>query len=156
MIPTIVQGIAMAFFFTPLVALTLSGLPPERIAAASGLSNFVRITAGAVGASLATTMWERRAALHHTQLAEAVNQASPAAMAAVSKLQSQGLGLDQAYAVINRMIDQQAAMLGANDLFRVSAILYILLIPVIWLARPVRAPAAAGSAGAAAAGGGAH
>jgi DHA2 family multidrug resistance protein len=152
MIPTIVQGIAMAFFFTPLVALTLSGLPPERIAAASGLSNFVRITAGAVGASLATTMWERRAALHHTQLAEAVNQASPAAMAVVSKLQSQGLGLDQAYAVINRMIDQQAAMLGANDLFRVSAILYILLIPVIWLARPVRAPAAAGAA----AGGGAH
>jgi DHA2 family multidrug resistance protein len=152
MIPTIVQGIAMAFFFTPLVALTLSGLPPERIAAASGLSNFVRITAGAVGASLATTMWERRAALHHTQLAEAVNQASPAAMAIVSKLQSQGLGLDQAYAVINRMIDQQAAMLGANDLFRVSAILYILLIPVIWLARPVRAPAAAGAA----AGGGAH
>jgi len=152
MIPTIVQGIAMAFFFTPLVALTLSGLPPERIAAASGLSNFVRITAGAVGASLATTMWESRAALHHTQLAEAINPASPGAMAVVAKLQAHGLGPEQAYAVINRLIDQQAAMLGANDLFRISAILYIVLIPVIWLARPVRSPAAAGAA----AGGGAH
>jgi DHA2 family multidrug resistance protein len=138
LIPTIIQGIAMAFFFIPLVALTLSGLPPERIAAATGLSNFARITAGAVGASLATTMWESRQTLHHAQLAEAINQASPGAMASVAKLQAQGLSSDQAYAVINRLIDQQSAMLGANDLFWISAILFLALIPVIWLARPVR------------------
>jgi DHA2 family multidrug resistance protein len=138
LIPTVIQGIAMAFFFIPLVALTLSGLPPERIAAATGLSNFARITAGAVGASLATTMWESRQTLHHAQLAEAINQASPGAMAAVAKLQAQGLSSDQAYAVINRLIDQQSAMLGANDLFWISAILFLALIPVIWLARPVR------------------
>jgi DHA2 family multidrug resistance protein len=148
MIPTIVQGIAMAFFFVPLVSLILSGLPPERIAAASGLSNFVRITAGAVGASLATTMWESRAALHHAQLAEAINQASPGAMSVIARLQAQGLGADQAMAIINRLIDQQAAMLGANDLFRVSAILYLVLIPVIWLARPVRSAAPVDAGGA--------
>ena len=34
--PIIMQGAAMAFFFIPLVTLTLSGLPPERIPAASG------------------------------------------------------------------------------------------------------------------------
>jgi len=48
MIPTIIQGVAMAFFFIPLVTITLSGLPPDRIPAASGLSNFLRITAGGV------------------------------------------------------------------------------------------------------------
>ncbi|HEY0202223.1 MAG TPA: DHA2 family efflux MFS transporter permease subunit, partial [Burkholderiaceae bacterium] len=48
MVPTIVQGAAMAFFFIPLVTITLSGLPPDRIPAASGLSNFCRITMGAV------------------------------------------------------------------------------------------------------------
>jgi DHA2 family multidrug resistance protein len=145
LIPTVIQGIAMAFFFTPLVSLILSGLPPERIAAASGLSNFVRITAGAVGASLATTLWESRAALHHAQLAETINLASPGAMASLRQLQAQGLGYEQSLAVINRLIDQQAAVLGANDLFRLSAWLFLLLIPVIWLARPVRAakPAAA-------------
>jgi DHA2 family multidrug resistance protein len=145
LIPTVIQGIAMAFFFTPLVSLILSGLPPERIAAASGLSNFVRITAGAVGASLATTLWESRAALHHAQLAETINLASPGAMASLRQMQAQGLGYEQSLAVINRLIDQQAAVLGANDLFRASAWLFLLLIPVIWLARPVRAgkPAAA-------------
>ena len=40
---------------------------------ASGMSNFVRITAGAVGTSIFTTLWENRAALHHAQLAEAIN-----------------------------------------------------------------------------------
>ena len=68
MIPTLIQGIGMAFFFIPLITLTLSGLPPERVPAASGLSNFVRITAGAVGTSVSTTFWERRATLHHAQL----------------------------------------------------------------------------------------
>ncbi len=52
MIPTIIQGAAVACFFIPLVSITLSGLPPERIASASGLTNFVRITAGAIGTSI--------------------------------------------------------------------------------------------------------
>ena len=55
----------MAFFFIPLLTLTLSGLTPDRIPAATGLSNFVRIPAGAVGTSIATTMWDNRIAVHH-------------------------------------------------------------------------------------------
>src|SRR6266496_2678784 len=46
MVPTIIQGAAMAIFFIPLVTLSLSGLSPDRIPAASGLFNFARITAG--------------------------------------------------------------------------------------------------------------
>ena len=83
-IPTIIQGIAMAFFFIPLVTITLSGLTPDRIPAASGLSNFLRITAGAMGTSITTTLWENRAALHHSQLAETVNQGNNAATSAMS------------------------------------------------------------------------
>jgi len=138
LVPTIVQGIAMAFFFTPLVSLTLSGLPPEKIPAASGLSNFARITAGAVGASLATTLWENRQALHHAQLSEAIQPANAVATGVLARLQAGGLDPQQALAVVNRLIDQQAAMLGANDLFRASAWLFLLLIPVVWLARPVK------------------
>ena len=36
MIPTIIQGVAMAFFFIPLVTITLSGLTPDRIAGRLG------------------------------------------------------------------------------------------------------------------------
>src|SRR3546814_10724163 len=97
----------MAFFFIPLVALTLSGLPPSSIPAASGLSNFARITAGAFGASLYTTVWENRTALHHARLSEAIDSASSTAGAAVHRLQALGMDPQQALAAVNRMIDQQ-------------------------------------------------
>jgi MFS transporter, DHA2 family, multidrug resistance protein len=148
--PTVLQGIAVAFFFIPLVTITLSGLRPDQIPAASGLSNFARITAGAFGTSIATTLWESRAVLHHTQLAEAVNPASPATQSALAGLTAGGLSPEMALAQINRLVDQQAFTMAATDLFWGSAVLFVCLIPVIWLSRP---QATAGSADAAA---GAH
>jgi len=52
--------------------------------------------------------------------------------------------------LMSRMADQQAFMRSVNDIFYVSAVLFLLLIAVVWLARP---PKGAGSAEAAA---GAH
>jgi DHA2 family multidrug resistance protein len=146
--PIVLQGAAMAFFFIPLVTLTLSGLPPDRIPAASGLSNFLRITAGAFGTSIATTMWEDRSILHHAQLTEAVNHGSGAATQYMQNMQASGFSADQTMLALNRTIDVQAYMLGANDIFYASALLFVMLIGVVWLARPVKG----GSAGEAAAG----
>ena len=146
MIPTIIQGVAMAFFFIPLVTITLSGLPPEQIPAASGLTNFARISAGAFGTSLATTLWESRASLHHAQLAEAVNPASPAAQSVLSGLAASGLSPQQALSQVNRLVDQQAFMLAANDIFYVSAALFLVLIPLVWLSHPQRGGAGAEAA----------
>ena len=146
MIPTIIQGVAMAFFFIPLVTITLSGLPPERIAAASGLSNFLRITAGAVGTSVATTVWENRATLHHAQLTDVMSQGTAAANSAIAGLRASGLAPDQVLGQLNRMIDQQAYMVAATDVFYGSAILFLLLIPLVWLAKPTRGAGASDAA----------
>jgi DHA2 family multidrug resistance protein len=153
MIPTIIQGVAMAFFFIPLMTITMSGLPPERMPAASGLTNFVRITAGAMGTSISTTLWESRAALHHTQLAEAVNPSNPAAQATLAGLQAAGLSAQQALAQVNQLVTQQAFMLAAADIFYLSAGLFLLLIPLVWLTHPQKA---AGGGGAMDAAAGAH
>jgi DHA2 family multidrug resistance protein len=151
MIPTIIQGVAMAFFFIPLVTITLSGISPDRIPAASGLSNFVRITAGSFGTSIATTIWQDRAAMHHAQISEYVNQGSIATNSALTGLAGAGLTPGQALGTINRLVDQQAYMLAANDVFYVSALIFLLLIPLVFLTRHTKA--GAGSADAAA---GAH
>jgi len=148
MIPTIIQGAAMAFFFIPLVTLTLSGLSPDRIPAASGLSNFARITAGAFGTSIATTLWEDRAALHHAQLSESISTGSGATSQALANFSAAGLSPEQGQAQLNRLVDQQAFMLGANDVFYASALLFVLLIGIVWLARPVRNGAVADAGGA--------
>jgi DHA2 family multidrug resistance protein len=138
MIPTIIQGVGMAFFFIPLSTITLSGLPPDRIAAASGLTNFARITAGAFGTSISTTLWESRASLHHAQLAESVNAGSPATQSAIAGLQSSGFSPEQVLGMINQMVNQQAFTMAAVDIFYISAILFVLLIPIVWLSHPQR------------------
>ena len=139
MIPTVIQGFGMAFFFVPLMTLIMSDLPPERIPAASGLTNFARITAGAFGTSIATTLWENRAALHHAQLTESINNASLPATQALAGLSSQGMSREQGFFFINRLIDQQAFTLSADDIFFQSAIVFLSLIVVIWLAKPTHA-----------------
>jgi DHA2 family multidrug resistance protein len=148
-VPIIVQGAAMAFFFVPLISLILSGLAAERVPAASGLSNFARILCGSFGTSIATTLWDNRAILHHAQLTEYVTSSSQATQQYIQTLQSGGLSLQQAGAAINRTIDVQSHLLAANDLFWISSVLFLLMVGVVWLARPIKAstsPAAMGGA----------
>ena len=153
MLPTIIQGAAMAFFFIPLTTITLSGLSPDKIPAASGLSNFARITVGSFGTSIATTVWQDRAAMHHAQLVESVNIGSSATNGVLSGLAGAGLNPEQALAQVNRLVDQQAFMLAANDVFYASAFIFLLLIPFVWLSRPLRSAAGGGAASADAAAG---
>jgi len=130
------------------MTITLSGLSPDRIPAASGLSNFVRITAGSFGTSIATTLWQDRAAMHHAQLSEYVNLGSSATTSTLSGLSASGLTHDQALATIDRLANQQAYMLAANDIFFASAVIFLLLIPLVFLTRRVRASGAGGDAAA--------
>jgi len=153
LVPTFIQGLALATFFIPLIALSLSGLSPERIPSASGLINFARITAGSFGTSITTTVWDRRATLHHAQLVEHLTQSDPVAGQAFSNLQAGGFGADQSYALVNRLVDQQAFMLSANDIFYVSGLLFLGLIVLVWFARPQRTGGGGGASEAAA---GAH
>ena len=142
LIPTIVQGAAMAFFFIPLQAIIFSGMAPDKMPAAAGLSNFVRITAGAVGTSIFTTAWENRAVLHHAELAEQVTSSSSAAAAALGQLGAGGYDSAQALATVNRLVDQQAYTMAVTDIFLASAILFVLLLGFVWLTKPARGGAA--------------
>ncbi len=147
LVPTVLQGAAMAFFFIPLQAIVFSGLTPDRMPSAAGLSNFVRITAGAVGTSLFTTIWENRAVLHHAQLSETLTRSNTTATSALANLTASGLTQEQALASINRMVDQQAYTMAVTDLFYVSALLFLLLVGIVWLAkRPEKIAAGGGGA----------
>src|ERR1700742_1858821 len=88
--PLAVQGIAMSTFFVAMLTISLDGIPPERIPSASGISNFTRITAGGFAASIITTMWDRREALHQSRLADHTSAFDPAMQAAVTHLHGFG------------------------------------------------------------------
>ena len=133
--PLMVQGIAMSTFFVAMLTISLDGIRPERIPSASGISNFARITAGGFAASITTTMWDRREALHQTRLAESSSAYSPAMQAALDHLHHLGFSDLQAYGVLTRTLTSQAYMLASDDLFWISGWLSIAMIALIWLAR---------------------
>ena len=150
-IPTILQGAAMAAFFVPLVSITMSGLAPDKIASAAGLSNFVRMTAGAFGTSLVTTLWDSRTTLHHAQLTEHIQTGTLATDQALAGMRAAGLSETQSLATLNNMINQQAATMSATDIFYISSGIFLLLVAMVWFAKRVKAPAGAQEAA-----GGAH
>jgi len=88
------------------------------------LFNFARITAGSFGTSITTTVWDRRATLHHAQLIEHLTPNDPVTAQALGNLHAGGVGPDQSYALLNRMVDAQAFMLSADDIFYVSGLLF--------------------------------
>ncbi|MDR3433124.1 MAG: multidrug efflux MFS transporter permease subunit EmrB [Rouxiella aceris] len=146
--PQFIQGFAVGCFFMPLITITLSGLPPSRMAAASSLSNFTRTLAGSIGTSITTTMWTDRESLHHTHMTESITPFNPVATQAYSQLQGMGMSQQQASGWIARQITDQGLIISANEIFWAAGGVFIVLLVVVWFAR---APFTAGGEG-----GGAH
>ncbi len=142
-LPILVQGIAMSTFFIALVTIALDGVEPERLPSATGISNFARITAGGFAASIVTTLWDRREALHQTRLAETSSVFDPALQQAQAQLHQFGFTEPQGYGLLTHELMQQAYLLASLDLFWISGWLTVAMIGLVWLAR--RAVSGAGA-----------
>ena len=134
--PQFLQGLAVACFFMPLTTISFAGLKPHQLASASSLSNFLRTLSGSIGASIINTIWERREAVHHEALTEAINPYNPVSQQALQSLQQVGMSEAQSGSYLAREITRQAFVMGSNEIFYVSAGLFILMIGFIWLAKP--------------------
>ena len=138
-LPMFFQGIGGALFFISTVAISFSNLPPDRLPLASGLSNFVRISAGAFGTSIGTTVWEARSRHHRVHLIEAASREGWSLdQPFFDPFRNVGMDQEQIRAQLERLIDQQAATLAVNDVFLATMFLYLLLIVPVLLANPVR------------------
>jgi DHA2 family multidrug resistance protein len=138
-LPMFIQGAANVMFFLPLTALGLRSMTPEKMPGATGLQNFLRYMGGAVGASLAITLWEDRAKLHRAQLAEHVVRGDPATESMLRALEARGYAPDQALAHIDHALEVEARMMSTVDLFWLSGVLFLALAVVVWLANAPRA-----------------
>ena len=147
-VPRVIQGLGIVTFFVPLTTLTLAGLPPNMIASASGLMTFTRIIGASFGTSLSITLWERRTAYHHSVLVENATPYSPVTADTLAGLHGAGFDGSNDLAVLDQLAHHQAVMLATNDFFLFSALLFAVLMVIVWFARPSGSakPAAADSA----------
>jgi DHA2 family multidrug resistance protein len=134
--PRLLQGVGIAFFFTPLISIVISGIPGHRIASALGLANFFRILGGSFGTSISVTMWDNREAIHHSQLVESITHYNPVSVQAIQNLNDIGFDTTSSYAMLTRTITNQAFMLSTNDLFWLAGCIFMGLLTIIWFTKP--------------------
>ncbi len=140
-VPLLVQGVGMCVFFVAMLTILLDGIEPARIPAASGLSNFLRIVAGAAGTSITTTFWDRHAALHQSQLAEVTSISDPRITQPLNTLNSLGLSDLQSIGTLTRALSREAYLLSALDFFWIASWISVVMIGFVWLCkRPQSGP----------------
>ncbi len=139
--PLALRGAALGFLFVPLTLATLIGLHGKDMADATGLYNLARQIGGSMGIALLSTFLDHRTAMHRAVLVENINLYGAAALDRISALQqyfvSQGSALpvahQQALALINQQVQGQASVLGFEDVFRISAIVFVAALPLLLL-----------------------
>ncbi len=150
--PLIARGVTTVMMFLPLSLASLGPLPREEMAAGSGFYNLSRQLGGTFGIALLTLVVERRTALHRAHLVEHLTTANPLLQERLIALQTwlqqrapgSGEGQAQALQLLSQQVDRQAALLAYGDVFRVVALLFLVVIPlVLLLGRP--RPAASGA-----------
>ena len=134
--PRLLQGVAVAFFFIPINQILLSGVTPERMAAASGLSNFFRTLSGSMGTAIVTTLWAHRTQVHEVRLAENLTANGVASQSYLDGLSQAGVQGNAGYAQVQGLIHAQSAMLATSEVFWGIAILFGVLIGFVWLTKP--------------------
>lgn len=144
-LPRLVQGLGVSLFFVPLVQIALADIPPQLLASASGVFNFIRIMVGSgFGTAIFVTLWDRRTTLHHSQLGESINAYRPVVTQAQAQVHQLGLSSDSTNQFLDLVVEQQAAMLGLNDVFWLCGWIFLAMIPFLWLCRSNRAPVLVG------------
>ncbi|OTG63483.1 DHA2 family efflux MFS transporter permease subunit [Acinetobacter silvestris] len=126
--PQIIQGFAVPFFFIPLTNIALGAVRPDEIASAAGLMNFVRTMAGAIGASIAVTIWDDHSKLARSEIVSTMHTESTQ-----QQLVQHGLSPESALGVISSLVDKEALTLSVNHVFLIFAMIFIFAGLIIWL-----------------------
>ena len=128
-LPQMIQGFAVPFFFIPLTNLALASVKVEEIASAAGLMNFLRTMAGAVGASLAVTIWDDHAKVARSEMVSNLN-----IQHTQESLIAQGYSEGSVLGIVSNLVDKEAMTLSVNHVFLILSIVFLIAAIIIWLA----------------------
>jgi MFS transporter, DHA2 family, multidrug resistance protein len=141
------QGVGMGLMFIPLTTITNDPIPVERMGNATSIFNLMRNIGASIGISMVLAIQTRHAQMHVNSLTANVTPSSLQAQGMVSGMKSmimaQG-GADPATAqrmangMIENLIRQQAAIMSFNDIFWLLAVIFLCMLPLIFLMRPPR------------------
>jgi DHA2 family multidrug resistance protein len=141
--PQFLQGIGLGLLFVPLTTITMNHVPREKMGNATSIFNLMRNIGGSLGIAGSTTLLARRGQLHVHDLGAHVDPYSLGARNMLESLKaffvSRGADLAtataQAEAAVAGLVRRQATMVAFSDVFRLLALLFIVMLPLILLMR---------------------
>jgi len=147
------QGAGLAFIFVPLTVLSMDPIPKHETGYATSLYSVMRNIGSSMGVSFVTTWIARRSQFNQSLLAAHVTDISPLTRQALERAQGMFLrgGSDpvtasrRAQAMLYGAVQQQAALLSFLSVFRLMGILFLLLIPLVFMVRKPKGKGAAGA-----------
>lgn len=136
----IISGIGLSQIFVPLSISVLGSVPPKDVAAASAFFNLARQVGGSIATAVLVTVLVRGVTHHQAALGADVTLH---AQAVHQYLQTHG-GENSMNALANlaNLVTQQAYILSYADTSRLTAVVTLLLAPLVLLMRRPRAGAA--------------
>lgn len=141
--PLINRGVGLGLMFVPLTTITLAELDPRELAQGTGLYNFFRQLGGSFGIAGISTLLIRFTAENRANLVAHVTASDPATL---SRLQALAHGMmakgadfwsaqRQALALVDRQLMGQASVIAYSRVYVLSALIILLLIPLLLLVR---------------------
>jgi MFS transporter, DHA2 family, multidrug resistance protein len=151
--PQFVQGTSLGFLFVPLTTITHDPIPREQMGNATSLFNLMRNIGGSIGIAAVTTIVARQTQANINVLSKHTNQYDPAAQmvfqGARSMFMSKGAdyatATKQAYGAMFGMVQQQASILAFLHSFRLLGLMFVAVLPLIFLMKPPRHKAGPGA-----------
>jgi len=144
--PQFIQGMSMGFLFVPLSTVSMNYIARERMGNATSLFSLTRNLGAGIGIAVVATMVSRKTTASAALLSEQIHPYSEAARQVVEGTRrlflSQGASVSvatqQAYGAIAGMVHRQAAMIAFIDVIRLLGVIFLAVIPLVFLMQPVR------------------
>ena len=137
----LIMGAGMPFMFVTLSTVSLSTVDRSDMTEASSFYTLTRRVGGNIGYALVATVIARRTQFHRARLVEYVSNYNANFRSlfnsAASALAHRGLNLlaakQSALAVIDHLVNRQAAMLAYNDTAWVIGLMFLVTVPMVLL-----------------------
>ena len=135
----VLQGVALAFLFIPLMSLAMSHINPQKMGNATSIFNLMRNIGGSIGIAIMTTFLSRRSQVHQNHLVANVTAGSPQALRLLEGMRANFYthGADsvtasrKAIAALYGLVQQHAAMLAFVEAFWLMGVVFLLMIPFL-------------------------
>src|SRR5215467_10106647 len=137
----------MGLIFVPLTTVTMSLIAREEMGNATSIFNLMRNMGGSVGIAAIATMLSRNTQKQYNSLGAHITAFDAQVRTMLEQIRSgfMARGMDfttathAAYSALSGMVSQQAVMVAFVQLFRVLALVFAIVVPLVFIMRRPKA-----------------